>query len=70
MGGTDWESRMAKYTHLSVLYLNPIESRFRHMTIKFRALMSCLSFWGVRRSPFKPFAVGSSSPQPTTFFIE
>ena len=45
---------------------------FRHMTTKFRALLSMLSIWVgssmVEQRPFKPLAVGSSPTRPTIFF--
>ena len=47
---------------------------FRHMTTKFRALLSMLSIWVgssmVEQRPFKPLAVGSSPTRPTITFIE
>ena len=47
---------------------------FRHMTTKFRALLSILSIWVgssmVEQRPFKPLAVGSSPARPTISFNE
>ena len=65
---------MANYDYLSILSLNVLDCHFRHMTAKFRALLSMLSIWVgssmVEQRPFKPLAVGSSPTRPTITFIK